>query len=239
VARNCLILAIVGRLPKVRITIKRGWVANVDVCAASHPGSTQIFRINSFRHEAIEHSNEADEVISRAQRGIAQPQTDLAADPFKSYAEVTFPTLDAVMRQKEDDVHLTTSLPEFDDITTGIRESELWILAGDPGSGKSAVASQMAARNAKRGKRIGVFSIEMNSGMILQRAWSSEAAIPATKLRRPWLMTQEEQDRLNHVATNVVGEWPIFMNGVGTFGFLMTLNKHERCEPCRRRIQGI
>jgi len=28
-------------------------------------------------------------------------------------------------------------------------------------------------------------------------------------------------------------------NRAGTFGFLVTLNKHERCEPSRRRIQGI
>ena len=107
---------------------------------------------------------------------------------------------------------ITTSLPAFDDITTGIREGELWIIAGDPGSGKSALASQIAAGNAKRGKRVGVFSIEMKSGLVLQRAWSSDAEIAATKLRRPWLMTPEEQDRLNQVATNVVGEWRIFIN---------------------------
>jgi len=28
-------------------------------------------------------------------------------------------------------------------------------------------------------------------------------------------------------------------NRAGTFGFLVTLNKHERCEPSRRRIQGL
>ena len=162
--------------------------------------------------EAIEHSSEADDVIARAQIAIAQLQADLATDPFHSYAELTLPTYEAVMAQQEGDVRLTTDLAEFDDITTGIREEELWIIAGDPGSGKSAYASQITAANARRGKRVGVFSVEMKSGRVLRRAWATEAEIPAMKLRRPWLMTAAECQRLKHVVNNVVCEWPIFIN---------------------------
>jgi replicative DNA helicase len=52
----------------------------------------------------------------------------------------------------------------------------------------------------------------MKSGSGLKRVWAGEARIPALKMRRPWLMTSDEKQRLRHVALEVVSEWPIFIN---------------------------
>lgn len=161
--------------------------------------------------EAMEHQDDVETVVGRAATGVAEVQADVARDPFQSYAEITPATYDAMMSQKEGAPKLTTSLPMLDEVTTGIREEELWIVAGDPGSGKSAFASQIAADNAKQGRRVGIFSIEMRSQRVLKRAWATEAVIPFNKLRRPWMLTEDERERLLKVSLEV-GEWPIFIN---------------------------
>jgi len=161
--------------------------------------------------EAIEHSDEVETVLERAAASIAQVQADVATDPFQTYAEITAPTYHRMMEQKEGEPDLTTSLDLLDVITTGIREEELWIVAGDPGSGKSAFASQIASANGKRGKRIGIFSIEMRSQRVLKRAWAHEARIAFNKLRRPWQLTPEDSERLLK-AVETVSSWPIFIN---------------------------
>jgi len=166
--------------------------------------------------EAIEHSDEVETVLARAATGVAQIQADVAKDPFERIAEITIPTYDAMMAQSEGEPKLSTSLGMFDAISTGIREEELWIVAGDPGSGKSAFASQIAGVNAKNGRNVGIFSIEMRSQRVLKRMWAHEAKIPFNKLRRPWQLTTEERERLDRVVMQEVGGWPIFINELST-----------------------
>lgn len=161
--------------------------------------------------EAIEHQDEVEEVMARLETGVAQIQADVATDPFHSLAELTPSTYDEMMARQKDAVHLTTTIPDLDEVTTGVREEEFWIIGGDPGSGKSAFVSQIAAANGKRSKRVGIFSVEMRSRRVLRRAWATESEIVFNKLRRPWQMTDEERRRLLSVVDRVA-QWPVFIN---------------------------
>lgn len=68
------------------------------------------------------------------------------------------------------DVGAYFGLPFLDDHLRGLRGTELFILAGDPGSGKSAVAWEMARRFAERqmrkdkDKRVGAFVLSLEMG---------------------------------------------------------------------------
>lgn len=56
---------------------------------------------------------------------------------------------------------ITTGYPILDRYTHGLKRGEVALLAGRPSMGKSALAFQMADRQASTGIRVGIFSLEM------------------------------------------------------------------------------
>lgn len=55
---------------------------------------------------------------------------------------------------------LTTGYPRLDRATNGMRRGEMLILAGRPGMGKTSLAAQVSARQARAGMRVGVVTLE-------------------------------------------------------------------------------
>lgn len=64
----------------------------------------------------------------------------------------------------------------------GIEPSDLVIIAGRPGSGKTAFCLQLAALHVREGKKILFASVEMATHQLIQRMWSSESGIPIRRL---------------------------------------------------------
>jgi len=58
---------------------------------------------------------------------------------------------------------ITTGYPQLDRHTHGLKRGEVALLAGRPSMGKSALAFQMAEKQAGAGMKIGIFSLEMNA----------------------------------------------------------------------------
>lgn len=57
----------------------------------------------------------------------------------------------------------TASLPDWNDLTGGMRPGEVTILAGRPGMGKTAVSLSVALGAAENGHGVGYFSLEMQA----------------------------------------------------------------------------
>lgn len=134
--------------------------------------------------EALEHSDEPEEVLGRAEKAMLQLSDEqVNGKPLVSLAEATPDAYNAMFRQRE--TGLTTSLPALDLKTDGgIRPEELWIIGGDPCSGKSALMSQIAAENGRNGKRVGIWSIEMKRNRIMRRLWCYESGLFYSRLKR-------------------------------------------------------
>lgn len=101
----------------------------------------------------------------------------------------------AIRRMDRDrTIGLTTSIPTLDRITTGIRRNELWVIGARPAVGKSALARQIAVANAKQGRKVIVFTLEMTAKQVLGAAVAlhGEGVIPYYKLRDPRDLSQEE-----------------------------------------------
>ena len=94
---------------------------------------------------------------------------------------------------------LATGLPALDADMGGLQPSDLIILAGRPGMGKTALATNIAYNVAKawRGERradghmatldggiVGFFSLEMSAEQLATRIIGEQTAIPANKIRR-------------------------------------------------------
>ena len=87
--------------------------------------------------------------------------------------------------QKVGDVTGTsTGFTDFDQITTGLHEDNLIIIAARPAMGKTAFALNIAQNVAKSSdKAVAIFSLEMGAESLVERMLSAEGLIPSHHVR--------------------------------------------------------
>lgn len=78
---------------------------------------------------------------------------------------------------------LTTGYPVLDRKTHGLKRGELTLLAGRPSMGKSALAFQIARRQAATGLRVGIFSMEMTCEAVFERIALAEINLDKFKVQ--------------------------------------------------------
>ena len=82
---------------------------------------------------------------------------------------------------------LSTGLPDLDRISYGLGDENLIIVAGRPGSGKTAFALSVLTNTIDRGGRGGMFSLEMGAPELMQRMVNFESGTrprPNTPLQK-------------------------------------------------------
>lgn len=85
---------------------------------------------------------------------------------------------------------------EMDSRTSGIQETELCLIGARPGQGKTEAGLQACLRNARRGKRVYVQSLEMKSAPLLWRMWRLMAHIPITDMRDPRCLKPDQRQAI-------------------------------------------
>ncbi len=81
----------------------------------------------------------------------------------------------------------------LDSYIAGLNKSDLIVIAGRPGSGKTTFGVNIATNVAKRAKGtdIAIFSLEMSKEQLASRMLSSEALVPNSSLQNGMLSTDE------------------------------------------------
>lgn len=82
---------------------------------------------------------------------------------------------------------LSSGFPSIDKLTGGFMPQEQTVLAGRTGTGKSALAFQIAANVAQHGGRVAIFSLEMAERMIGYRLISHKVNTPYQDMLRGWM----------------------------------------------------
>jgi len=157
----------------------------------------------------------SQEAIEGLGERILQIQTgsdEAPAQRVVSFTDQVYNEWEKLADGTGDLIGLSTSLDCLDLATTGIRKGELWLIGGRTGDGKTALALQIASANCRSGKEIpvGLFSIEMAKGDLLQRLWSQEGKIPFQYIRYPRRLDSELRTRIKR-AMGDVGHWPLFV----------------------------
>ncbi|MBO1927975.1 replicative DNA helicase [Thiomicrorhabdus sp. 6S2-11] len=110
--------------------------------------------------------------------------------------------------------HITgqeTHLTEFDEITAGLQNGDLIIVAGRPSMGKTTFSMNMAENIAtKNGTPVAVFSMEMPGESLAMRMISSIGRIDAGRMRTGKL-EQEDWPKLNK-AVNILSKSKVFID---------------------------
>ena len=92
---------------------------------------------------------------------------------------------------------ISTGLVDLDRRISGLNDSDLIIVAGRPGMGKSSLAMNIGVEAAKQsGKSVAVFSLEMSKAQLGLRLVSTEALIDNKKLTTGRIAGEEEWGRV-------------------------------------------
>lgn len=144
--------------------------------------------------------------------------------------EVVIECFQAIERQaqaKTDLTGLPTGLREFDRVTSGLQPTDLIIVAGRPGMGKSALAKDWSAHaSIKCGKPSLTFSLEMSRDQWMRRNLSSEAMVDGQKIKTGRL-SSDDWVRLAKTASAVSGS-QMFVDDTGALRLADCMSRARR-----------
>ena len=142
---------------------------------------------------------------------------------------------------------LTTGLRDIDGKLGGLHPSDLLILAGRPGMGKSALATKIAYGAAKSlleqaraedptaqpKKQVAIFSLEMSSEQLATRLLSEESRISGDRIRRGDI-AQKDVDKFVQVARDI-GALPLQIDDTPAISMSMLRTRCRRLQ----RTKGL
>lgn len=151
----------------------------------------EILMLREMLQKAIESDGEAGKIAAAVQdRATAILEQSAAAEKtFKPIGEVAVSRYEEIERRAESPTGngvtgLTSGYPDLDRMTTGFQPSDFIIVAARPSVGKTAFALNIAANVGIRAREtVGIFSLEMSSGQLVDRMICAEANVDAGKLR--------------------------------------------------------
>jgi len=132
--------------------------------------------------------------------GVSERRLTRDLQPIQQVLSDYFDRIDQLSSRGEDVYGVPTGFIDLDRLLMGLQPSDFIIIAGRPGSGKTAFmlsAAKHAAQTHK--KHVAVFSLEMSNEQLVQRLISQETGIDSQRLRTGKL----EED-----------EWPLFTHAI-------------------------
>lgn len=117
------------------------------------------------------------EIIAAVEAKLSQISTASSADSFSTLETLT-------MNDLQRSEAYPTGFLDLDRKIGGLPRGELWVLAGRPSVGKTALALNLAVNLAKHNIPIGFFSIEMSLPSLKRRIISSEAKLSHSDLEK-------------------------------------------------------
>ena len=163
---------------------------------------------------AFDDGKEITEILDTAEKKVMQiSQTHARKDfiPLKQTLVESFDRLDELQKSGGELRGVPTGFADLDRMLAGFQKSNLLILAARPGTGKTALAINIAQYiTAVAKKRVGMFSLEMSREELVDRLLVSQADIDAWKLKTGRL-SQEDFVRLSD-AMGVLAEAKLFID---------------------------
>ena len=172
------------------------------------------------------------EQIEAAERSLFElAETGRYDGGFQPFKRATTTAIDMASRAHQRDGHLSglaTGLRDLDVKMGGLQPSDLIILAGRPGMGKTALATNIAFNIASHyfgetkpdgqsvtvnGGIVGFFSLEMSAEQLATRIISEQTGIPSNRMRRGEINQNEFDDLVT--AAREMEIMPLYIDETG------------------------
>lgn len=150
------------------------------------------------------------EIVEEAERemGNISAARGRSMSRVRSFREIAVTASERVEEAGKGNVAIPTGLDDLDKrLGGGMYRSDLILVAGRPGNGKSSFLSTIAVNMAEKGKRVGIITLEMESEDYFNRMASQVSGIPVDVLRSGRL--SDEQWDAYYAAVAYLAELPI------------------------------
>ncbi len=138
-------------------------------------------------------SNEEDplELLERAEKSIFNISQEKIQGGFVQLQDLlteSYANIESLYERKELISGIPTGFQQLDRLTSGLRPSEIIIVAARPGLGKTSLVVNIAQTAASEHQKVvGIFSLEMASQQLVTRMLCSEARVDSHKMRSGYL----------------------------------------------------
>jgi replicative DNA helicase len=162
---------------------------------------------NQIASIAYNERTSVDDVMDEAEKAVfnvSERRLKHDLQPISSVLSNYYDRIDDLAK-RPDDIHgVPTGFVDLDKMLTGLQPSDLLIIAGRPGQGKTGFLLSIA-KNAglTHKKHVAIFSLEMSNEQVVQRLIAQETGIDSQRLRTGKLQDQE---------------WPLFTHAIEVFG---------------------
>ena len=157
---------------------------------------------NAIAKVAYQEEIGVDAAMDEAEKsifGVSERRLNTTLRPIRSVLSEYYERIDRLSHQTDEIMGVPTGFIDLDRLLSGLQSSDLLIIAGRPGQGKTAFIMSAARNAAMRKKHVAVFSLEMSNEQLVQRLISQETGIDSQRLRT---------GKLN------ADEWPLFAHSI-------------------------
>ncbi|HEX7959817.1 MAG TPA: replicative DNA helicase [Terriglobales bacterium] len=163
---------------------------------------------------ASEQAEDATDIIDAAESAIFQIAENKLGQGFLGITDIvkqSFGSIDKLYERGQRITGLETHYEKLDEMTSGLQQSDLVIIAARPSMGKTAFAINIAENAAVRDKKVvGVFSLEMSREALLLRLLCSQSRVDSHKLRTGFLGREDYGKLVQGMAA--LADAPIFID---------------------------
>jgi len=197
---------------------------------------------NQITGEALAEEDDAEVVLDHAEQmifALAEARTRQGFTHIRPVAEhVLEKAHEYAKRESHALTGLSTGFRELDQMTSGLQQTDLIIVAARPSMGKTAFCLTLAQNAAIReGAVVAVFSLEMSKEQLVMRMMSSEAKVDAHRFRTGYL-TRDEWGRLAG-AIGTLSDAKIFIDDTPGISVLEMRAKARRLAAEQKRLDLI
>ncbi|MCH8340893.1 MAG: replicative DNA helicase [Chloroflexi bacterium] len=148
-----------------------------------------------------------EDVVNEAEKavfGVSERRLQHQLQPIRQVLSEYYDRIDYLARHKDETIGVPTGFIDLDRLLGGMQPSDLLIIAGRPGQGKSGFCIS-TARNASQlhKQHVALFSLEMSNEQLVQRLVAQETGINSQRLRLGEIKDEE---------------WPLFTQAVSALG---------------------
>lgn len=162
---------------------------------------------NDIAKLAYQQETSVDYVMDEAEKaifGVSERRMTRDLQTIQDVLSEYYDRIDQISRRGEEYFGIPTGFIDLDRILSGLQGSDLVIVAGRPGMGKTAFLLNIAKHAGLiLKKHVAVFSLEMSNEQLVQRLISQETGIDSQRLRTgklnedEWPLFTEAMERLN------------------------------------------
>lgn len=185
---------------------------------------------NQIARLAYEEETALEEVMGDAEKalfGVSNRRLTRDMEPIRVTLSEYYDRISKLSRSDEEIRGVPTGFIDLDRLLGGLQPSDLLIVAGRPGMGKTGFALSVAKNAALTHKKhVAIFSLEMSNEQLVQRLLAQETGIDSQRLRTGKLL-DDEWPKFTH-AIEVLNDTHIFLDDTPGITPLQLMSKSRR-----------